>query len=172
MESSSRDQHRRAAEAVGSVPVGLLTVSDTRSDESDVNGCWLAGEVEAEGHRITGRLIVRDEPAAVTQALDRLLEAGSRAILVNGGTGFSRRDRTYEAVSVRLERILPGFGELFRMLSWEQVGSAAMLSRAVAGSIGNCLVFCMPGSPKAVRLAWTRLIQPELRHLVWEMDRG
>jgi molybdenum cofactor biosynthesis protein B len=167
----SRDLHRQAAQVVGPIPVGLLTVSDTRTTETDVNGRWLGEELRAAGHEVVGCLVVPDDPAAVSSALDHLFAAGARVVLINGGTGFSRRDRTFEAVSGRLERVLTGFGELFRFLSWEQVGSAAMLSRAVAGTIGDRLVFCVPGSPKAVRLAWEKLIRPELRHLVWEMDR-
>lgn len=167
----SRDQHRRAAEVVGPVAVGILTVSDSRTPETDVNGKWLTGQAEKDEHRVVSRLVVRDEPAAVAAALDELLAAGARIIVVNGGTGFSKRDRTYDVICGRLDRVLPGFGELFRVLSYEQVGSAAMLSRAVAGTVGNCLVFSVPGSPNAVQLAWQRLIQPELRHLVWELDR-
>ncbi len=167
----SRDLHRKAAEVVGPIPVGLLTVSDTRTPETDANGRWLDEQLRAEGHQVVDRLVVPDDPGAVSTALDCLLAAGARVVLINGGTGFSRRDRTFEAVSGRLERVLTGFGELFRFLSWEQVGSAAMLSRALAGTIGDRLVFCVPGSPKAVHLAWEKLIRPELRHLVWELDR-
>lgn len=170
MVMSSSDEHRRKAHAQGAVSVGLITVSDTRTAESDVNGAYLNEAVEAAGHRVAGYRLVPDEPERVLSALDDLL-GEARAIVLNGGTGLSARDRTYDALAARLERTLPGFGELFRMLSWEQVGSAAMLSRAVAGTIGRCIVFSVPGSPAAVRLAWERLIAPELQHVMRELDR-
>ena len=94
-----------------------------------------------------------------------------RIVVVNGGTGISRRDTTYDTLAGMLEKTLPGFGELFRMLSWEQVGSAAMLSRATAGTFRGAVVISTPGSPKAVRLAWEKLIEPELHHLAWELTR-
>jgi molybdopterin adenylyltransferase len=118
-----------------------------------------------------GYLLVRDEPEAVIEALEVLSRGAAQLILFNGGTGISRRDRTYEAISERLEKTIPGFGELFRMLSWEQVGAAAMLSRAVAGLYRGRVVVSVPGSPAAVRLAWEMLLEPELEHLAWEIVR-
>ena len=168
MMTSSSEEHRRKAHAQGPVAVGLMTVSDTRTEESDVNGAYLREAVTATGHRIAGYRLVPDEGDRVLAAVDELA-AEAHVVVLNGGTGISARDRTYEAIAGRLERNLPGFGELFRMLSWEQVGSAAMLSRAVAGTIGRTVVFSVPGSPDAVRLAWERLIEPELEHLRWAL---
>ena len=166
----SSEDHRRKAHARGPVPIGLVTVSDTRNPDTDVNGAYLRGEVEAAGHVVAGYRLVRDEPDEVLQALDELA-AKARVVLFNGGTGISSRDTTYDALSGRLEKTLPGFGEIFRMLSYEQVGAAAMLSRAVAGTYRGVVVISTPGSPAAVRLAWEKLIAPELEHIAWEVGR-
>lgn len=171
MTSSSSEQHRTAAADRGPVPIAIVTVSDTRTPETDVNGRFLRERIEAGGHRLAGYRIVRDESHEVTGALDTLVEEGARVVVFNGGTGISSRDSTYDALAGRLEKVLPGFGELFRMLSWEQVGSAAMLSRATAGIYRGAAVISTPGSPAAVRLAWERLIEPELTHLAWELVR-
>lgn len=166
----SSEEHRRKARARGAVPIGIITVSDSRTPDTDVNGRFLREAIDAAGHRVTGYRLVPDDPRAVLDALADL--AGeSRVVLLNGGTGISSRDSTYEAVSAALEKTLPGFGELFRMLSYEQVGAAAMLSRAVAGTYRGCVVFSTPGSPGAVRLAWERLVLPELEHVAWEVGR-
>lgn len=123
------------------------------------------------GHVVTGLVVVRDDAAAIREALERALEAGARAVLFNGGTGLAPRDVTLETLAPLFEKAIPGFGELFRMLSFEQVGSAAMLSRAGAGVVRGAVVFALPGSPKAVTLAMERLILPELGHLVREVLR-
>lgn len=170
MDAPSSHRHRAEAKR-GPVPVAIVTVSDSRTPETDVNGHYLREQVEAAGHRVAGYRLVPDEPVEVLRALDELAEGGARALLFNGGTGISPRDTTYDALSGRLEKELPGFGELFRMLSYDQVGAAAMLSRATAGVYRGCILFSTPGSPAAVRLAWEKLIAPELEHLVWEMGR-
>lgn len=148
-----------------------MTISDSRTVETDVNGRFLADAAAAAGHRIARTDLVPDDPAAIDAAITACLSAGCRAIVLNGGTGVSRRDHTADLVLERFDKVLPGFGELFRMLSWDAIGAAAMLSRAAAGTIGNAVVFALPGSPKAVELAWDRLIAPEIAHLVWELDR-
>ncbi len=114
---------------------------------------------------------MKDEPAAIRAALDEAAAAGADAVVVNGGTGIAARDRTYEAVAAILEKRLDGFGELFRMLSFEEIGAAAMLSRAVAGVWGGRAVFSVPGSEAAVRLAWEKLIGPEIGHVVRELRK-
>lgn len=167
----SAPAHRAAGDALGEIPLALVTVSDTRTPDTDVNGRYLAEVAGDASARVVHQAIVPDEPERVGAALDDALRSGARAVLFNGGTGIAARDTTFDALSARFERTLPGFGELFRMLSWEQVGAAAMLSRAAAGVVGRVVVFCVPGSPKAVRLAWERLIAPELGHLVAELDR-
>ncbi|MDB4951082.1 MAG: moaB [Gemmatimonadetes bacterium] len=170
MSASSSDAHHRAAAERGPVRLAVVTVSDSRTAETDVNGRFLHEAAEAAGHVVAAYRVIRDEPAEVEAALDEAAGAAQVAVF-NGGTGIARRDTTYDALSRRLEKTLPGFGELFRMLSWEQVGAAAMLSRATAGVYRGCVVFSVPGSPAAVRLAWERLIAPELEHLAWELVR-
>ncbi|MSO58356.1 MAG: MogA/MoaB family molybdenum cofactor biosynthesis protein [Thermoleophilia bacterium] len=163
------DAHRAAAAGL-TVTVGVVTVSDSRTPETDTNGIYLRAAIEAAGAVVGGYRIVRDEPVEVREAVEALV-ADCRVVLVNGGTGITRRDNTYDTLAGMLEKTLPGFGELFRMLSWEQVGAAAMLSRATAGTFRGSVVVSTPGSPKAVTLAWERLIAPELQHLAWELGR-
>ena len=127
------DAHRAAAAEQGPITVGVVTVSDTRTADDDPNGAWLRERIAAAGAVAAGYRVVRDEPDEVRAAVDELV-AEARVVVVNGGTGISRRDTTYDTLAAMLEKQLPGFGELFRMLSWEQVGAAAMLSRATAGT--------------------------------------
>jgi molybdenum cofactor biosynthesis protein B len=164
------DAHRAAAAAEGPIPIGVVTVSDSRTPETDTNGIWLRERIEAGGNVVSGYRIVRDEPDEVRAAVDALVE-DARVVVVNGGTGISSRDTTYDTLASMLEKTLPGFGELFRMLSFDQVGAAAMLSRATAGTYRGAVVVSTPGSPKAVQLAWERLLEPELAHLAWELGR-
>jgi molybdopterin adenylyltransferase len=171
MASESSERHRaRAAAEEDSVPVAVVTVSDSRTEETDTNGRWLRDAIAAAGHRTAGYALIRDEPDAVAAALDEAVAGGARVVVFNGGTGIAPRDTTYDVLSRMIERPLPGFGELFRMLSWEQVGAAAMLSRATAGLYQGRAVFSVPGSPAAVHLAWERLIASELRHVAWLME--
>jgi molybdenum cofactor biosynthesis protein B len=168
----STQQHRALAARRGPVSLALVTVSDSRTPETDVNARYLREVVEAAGHRVASYDLIRDEPDQVTATLDAIAERGeAQIVLFNGGTGISRRDNTFDALSGRLEKVLPGFGEIFRMLSYEQVGAAAILSRATAGVYRGCVVLSTPGSPAAVRLAWEKLIGPEIEHLAWEVNR-
>ena len=172
MSSKSSDLHRRKAKERGPVTVAVVTVSDSRTPKTDANAAYLRDAIAESGNTLHSIRIVKDEPDLVREALHTLRYAkGVQAILFNGGTGISRRDRTYDVVSAELDKELPGFGELFRMLSYEQVGAAAMLSRATAGVSAGTLVFSTPGSPAAVRLAWEKLVAPELSHLAWELVR-
>jgi len=169
--SQSTEQHRALAHAQGPVNIAIVTVSDTRTPETDENRRYLEGEILRAGHRVTAYRLIKDEPSQVAETLEELAGGDSRLLLWNGGTGIAPRDTTYDVLSRKLDKILPGFGELFRMFSYEQVGAAAMLSRAVAGTYRGKLVFSTPGSPNAVMTAWTKLIQPELEHLAWEVVR-
>lgn len=157
------------ANRIGPVPIAVVTVSDTRTPETDVNGAWLREAAEAAGHRIVGCRVVRDEPDEVAAALEVFAGSEARVLIFNGGTGIAPRDTTFDVLDARLEKRIPGFGELFRMLSWEQVGSAAMLSRATAGTYRGRVVVSVPGAPAAVRLAWERLLAPEISHLAWQV---
>ena len=167
----SAEQHRSYAEQEGKIPVAIVTVSDSRTPESDTNYHYLKEVIGKAGHEVVGYAIVPDEPDQVETMLEQFAESEARMILFNGGTGLSQRDRTFDVLSRKLEKTLPGFGELFRMLSYEQVGAAAMLSRATAGVYKRTLIISTPGSPAAVQLAWEKLIEPELQHLAWELIR-
>jgi molybdopterin adenylyltransferase len=164
------DHHRNAPR---SVSCAVVTVSDTRTPDTDESGTLTRSLLERSGHRIAASLIVPDEPERVhEEILSLLLRDDVEAVLVNGGTGISPRDRTYEAIESLLERTLPGFGELFRNLSYQQIGPAAMMSRAVAGLSRGRLVFSMPGAAQAVRLAMESLILPEIGHMAGEARKG
>jgi molybdenum cofactor biosynthesis protein B len=165
----SHHQHR--AEAPTTIRFGVLTASDTRGEAEDESGQYLKAQVAAAGHALASYAVVRDEPDAIRAALAAAAAAGAEVVVVNGGTGVAARDRTYEAVSGLLEKRLDGFGELFRMLSFREIGSAAMLSRAVAGTWGGRVLFSVPGSSAAVRLAWEHLISREAGHLLRELRK-
>jgi molybdopterin adenylyltransferase len=169
--SNSSQQHKALAAQAGPVALAIVTVSDTRTPETDVNAHFLHEQIAALGHQVVAYQIVPDEPERVTAVLHQLSQTEARLILFNGGTGIAPRDTTFDALDVLLEKRLPGFGELFRMLSWQEVGAAAMLSRATAGVYRNRVIVSTPGSPNAVRLAWEKLIAPELAHLAWEVVR-
>lgn len=157
-------QHRKAGPK--QLKIFVVTVSDTRDESTDKSGAWLQEAAREAGHEVVGYRIVKDEEDQVLAALDAGRDAGAQVVLTNGGTGIAARDRTYEAVQRRLDKELSGFGELFRMLSYEDIGAAAMLSRATAGLWGGLVVACLPGSTGAVKLAWEKLLKPELGHLV------
>jgi len=164
-DSPSAEQHRAAAPP--SVACAVLTVSDTRTLADDKSGALIVELLEAAGHRVAERAIVRDEPTDVAAFVTKLAASNAvEAILITGGTGIAARDQTPEAILGLFTKELPGFGELFRMLSYREIGAAAMLSRAIGGVIGTTVVLLMPGSTAAVRLAVEKLILPELGHLV------
>lgn len=169
--SKSTEQHRELAAEQGPVPVAIVTVSDTRTPETDKNAAYLREQLAAEGHRVVAYCLIKDEPNQVNATLDELTSSEARVILFNGGTGIAPRDTTFDVLSRKLEKTLPGFGELFRMFSYDQVGAAAILSRATAGVYRGKVVFSTPGSTAAVQLAWEKLIGPELQHLAWEVAR-
>lgn len=164
----SSTEHRK--DAPPSLRCFVLTISDTRTPATDTSGDAIVEALARAGHQLVGRQIVPDEPATVRDVVGRHARE-VRAIITTGGTGITSRDTTYEAISGLLEKTLDGFGELFRMLSYEQIGSAAMLTRACAGTIGNTIVFALPGSPHAVTLAMNKLILPEMGHIVRELSR-
>lgn len=167
----SVEQHRRAAPTL--LGFALITVSDTRTPGDDLSGRTLSEMAGKEGHRVVETFLVPDEVPAIRGAVEQALtREGVDVIVLTGGTGFSPRDVTLEAVAPLLERPVEGFGELFRMLSWQQVGSAAMLSRAAAGLVGSQAIFLLPGSPKAVVLAMEKLILPEAGHLLGQARKG
>ena len=167
----SHEKHQKASRSE-CVRCAVITVSDTRTKEDDRSGQLMQGRLRKAGHEVARYEIVPDEPAEIGELLDELASAGKvDAAILSGGTGISARDGTYEAVAGMLDKELPGFGELFRMLSYEEVGAAAMLSRATAGVYRDTLIFSTPGSVGAARLAMDALIIPELQHLAWEVRR-
>ncbi|MSO35902.1 MAG: MogA/MoaB family molybdenum cofactor biosynthesis protein [Acidobacteria bacterium] len=158
-------EHKALAPA--GLRVFVLTVSDTRTDETDSSGRAIIELLIAAGHQVAGKAIEKDDPAAVAELVHQQAAiADVDAIVTTGGTGLTSRDSTFEAIDALLTKRLPGFGELFRMLSYHDIGAAAMLSRACAGTIGRVIVISLPGSEKAVRLAMTKLVVPELGHLI------
>ena len=166
----SHIQHR--AHGPVSVACFVLTVSDTRSPDTDTSGRAIRELLEAGGHRVSGHALVRDEPEQVrAEVLAQCRGDATQVIITTGGTGITSRDGTYEAVAGLLDKRLDGFGELFRVLSFQEIGSAAMMSRAVAGTVGGKAIFVLPGSENAVRLAMTRLIIPELAHVVQQVTK-
>jgi molybdenum cofactor biosynthesis protein B len=165
--SHAGHHHRR--EAPARVPTAVITVSDTRTLETDTGGALVIEHLEAAGHPVASREIVPDDPAAIGAAVRKALgRAGVGAVILTGGTGVAPRDVTPDTVEPLLERVVPGFGELFRQLSYADIGSAAILSRALAGLAGGRVVFVIPGSRGAVRLAMEKLIIPEIAHLAGE----
>jgi molybdenum cofactor biosynthesis protein B len=166
----SSAEHKAAAPT--RVRVFVLTVSDTRTDATDASGAAIVALLEEAGHHVAGKAIEKDEPARVAELVRQQAVIGDvDAIITTGGTGLTSRDSTFEAIDRLLTKRLPGFGELFRMLSYHDIGSAAMMSRACAGTIGTVVVIALPGAEKAVRLAMTRLVLPELAHLVQQATK-
>jgi molybdenum cofactor biosynthesis protein B len=157
--------HAHSQHGARHVGCGVITVSDTRTTETDGSGRMIHELLESHGHRVVLYRILKDEPELIAEAI-REAPATAEAVILNGGTGVARRDTTYEAITRLLDKEITGFGELFRMLSYEQIGAAAMLSRATAGVAGRHVVFSLPGSTAAVELAMTKLILPELGHVV------
>jgi molybdenum cofactor biosynthesis protein B len=164
-------EHRAVAPA--SLNLATVTVSDTRTIENDTSGALIVALSEEAGHRIITRMIIPDEPAQLSPLLEGFRARDDlHAVLITGGTGISPRDLTFETVSALLTKPLPGYGELFRMLSFAEIGPACMLSRAVGGLIDRLVVLVMPGSRAGVELAMRKIILPELPHLVREARKG
>jgi molybdopterin adenylyltransferase len=164
-------EHRTAER--GPLNLGVLTISDTRTLETDTSGALIIALAEAAGHTIAARDLVPDEPVPMTLLIRGFHARGDlHALLITGGTGISSRDQTFETVSALLTKPLPGYGELFRMLSFAEIGPACMLSRAVGGLMGKLVILVMPGSRAAVELAMRKIILPELGHIVHEARKS
>ena len=168
--SESVERHREASPE--KVRVAVVTISDTRTAETDTGGDVIVEALGEAGHEVVRREIVRDDAPRIREVLEGLLsDADVDAVITTGGTGISARDTTYEVVSRLIDKRLDGFGELFRMLSYGEIGAAAMLSRAVAGAAGTKFLACLPGSRNAVRLAMEKLLAPEMPHVVFELRK-
>ena len=160
------------AKAPRAVRCCVITISDTRTEATDTSGRAIRELLEGVGHSMASHVIVKDDPDAIRRALDTAIaDPAIQAVITTGGTGVTSRDGTFEVVTNVLQKRLDGFGELFRMLSWSEIGSSAMMSRATAGIAGGTAIFALPGSESAVRLAMTRLIVPELGHVVEQISR-
>ena len=168
----SESVHRHRESAPEHVRLAVLTISDTRTPENDTGGDTIEELMRGAGHEIVERRIVRDDAARIrTEIVNLLARPDADAVITTGGTGVSARDTTYEVVDRMIEKKLDGFGEIFRALSYEEIGAAAILSRAVAGSVGTKLVACLPGSRNAVRLAVEKLLVPEISHVIFELRK-
>ena len=165
--------HRAEANKLGALNCGVLTVSDSRTEATDESGGVIVAALEKAGHRIAIRALLKNEETKVRTTVAQWLDRGDlHAVLITGGTGLGTKDRTVEAVTPLFEKEIPGFGELFRLISYQdQIGTTAILSRAVAGSAKGAAIFSMPGSRAAVDLAMSRIIIPELPHLLREIRR-
>jgi molybdopterin adenylyltransferase len=166
---SPAGEHR--ARGPRSVRCFALTISDTKTEADDASGELIRRLLTEGGHEVAGSKIVKDEPAEIRAAILGAILAGAQVVVSSGGTGLTSRDSTFEVVSALIERPIPGFGELFRALSFQEIGSAAMLSRAVAGVVKGAVVFALPGSPHGVKTALERLVVPELAHVFEQLGR-
>lgn len=164
-------EHKREAQKVGALRCTVISVSDTRTLETDASGQEIVRLLADRGHEVLERTVVPDDPTKISLVLRYWLESDADVVLLNGGTGVAKRDGTVEIVRQLLERELPGFGELFRYLSYNQIGSPAMLSRALGGVALGKVIFALPGSRRAVTLAMEELILPELGHLIHELRK-
>jgi molybdenum cofactor biosynthesis protein B len=169
--SHQEHQQRARSELPAAIRCGVITISDTRTSATDASGAAIRDALTRSGHDVVKYELVKDDPAHIIAQVQVAVVAGCQVVITNGGTGIARRDSTIEAIDRLLDKRLPGFGELFRMLSYHDIGPGAMLSRAIAGVYGQTLIFCLPGSTGAVQLGLEHLILPELAHLVWECLR-
>lgn len=167
--TSGRKSHQAAGPE--RVSVAVVTISDTRTPETDTSGDYLEQALTKAGHTLSERALVKDDSHQIEQTLKRLLKSDAQVVITSGGTGIAGRDVTVPIVESLIVKPMPGFGELFRMLSFEEVRGAAMLSRAVGGLAEGGLIFALPGSSNAVKTAWEKLLKDELGHLVFEFSR-
>ena len=169
--SHSTQEHRHESERIGAVKCAVLVISDSRTERTDRSGRTAARLITDGGHEIVHRDLVINDADLIRGAIDASLAAGAQFVFCTGGTGLGDRDITVDTVTPMLDKVLDGYGEWFRRASWDQIGPAAILSRAVAGKLGQALVVCSPGSTAAVELALGELLVPELRHFIREVSR-
>lgn len=169
---TTQEHHEKARKQYPRVECAIITVSDTRTEANDTSGQTIRDLLTRDNHPVTYYTILKDEPRQIVDAIKNLIiKPDVGCILLNGGTGIARRDSTVDAIAGLFDKTLVGFGELFRMISYGEIGSAAMMSRAIAGIYQRKIIFSMPGSTHAVKLAMEKLILPELAHLVWELKK-
>jgi len=167
---TSHEHHKQSGPR--SLNCAVITISDTRTEENDDGGKFIADSLIAAGHQIKKKLIIKDESDGIKKLVKELISSGDYDLIITtGGTGIASRDNTIQTLKPLLEKTMEGFGELFRSLSYDEIGSRAMLSSATAGVGGSTLLFCLPGSVNAVKLGMEKLILPDLGHLIWEATR-
>ena len=169
--SASTEEHRGIAAELGALDCAVVVVSDSRTEKTDRSGDVAVELIEAAGHRLVGRELIKNDPAAIQAKFRDYTGDRSDFVVFCGGTGLGRRDLTVETVTPLLDKVLDGYGEAFRRFSWDEIGTAAIMSRAVGGAAQGTIVACTPGSTNALRLALEKLLLPELRHLVREANR-
>ena len=161
-------QHR----SIAKIGFSIIAVSDTRTLEDDRSGKIIETMIKDSGHSVIDRSIIKDEPDEIRSTIGKAIaDEETSAIILTGGTGITARDNTPETIAPILEKELTGFGELFRSLSYDEIGSRAILSRALAGTLDKKIIFCLPGSTGAVKLAMEKLILPDIGHILWEVQR-
>ena len=164
-------EHQEEAKKVGPIRYARLSITDSRKPQDDHSGRLIEALLNEAGHSQVASMILKNDPKGLREVIKKLCEEEVDLIVTTGGTGLSKKDQTIEAISPLLDKVLPGFGELFRGLSFQEVGSAALMSRALCGTAKGKVIVCLPGSEHAVRLALTKLLIPEARHLVWQATR-
>ena len=170
-ESSFQD-HEVEAKKVKSLGFAVITLSDSRNETTDVSGAFIKNALLDVGHSVPFYRVLKDDREKIKSTVkDCLIDPSISVIITNGGTGIASRDTTFDVVAALLEKRLDGFGELFRMLSYQEIGPAAMMSRAVAGVAKGKVLFCLPGSTNAVRLAMEKLVLPQAAHVYWELNK-
>ena len=169
--SESTERHRHEADDIGPVPCAVLVISDSRTEKTDRSGRVATELIKAGGHTIVHNGLVPNKARIIQTEIHTAIKTGARFVFCTGGTGLGVHDITVDTVTPMMDKVLEGYGEWFRRASWDQIGAAAILSRAVAGRLGNSLVVCGPGSPAAVELALGDLLVPELRHFIREVSR-
>ena len=163
--------HHAEAKKVGPIRYARLTITDSRKPEDDHSGRLIESLLNEAGHSQVASMILKNDPKGLREVVKKLCEEDVDLIVMTGGTGLSKKDQTIEAIDPLLDKVLPGFGELFRNVSFQEVGSAALMSRALCGTAKGKVIVCLPGSEQAVRLALTKLLIPEVQHLVWQTAR-
>jgi len=169
--SASTEEHRGIAAELGPLDCAVVVVSDSRTQKTDRSGDVAVELIEAAGHRLVGRELIKNDPAAIEEKFAEYVGDRADFVVFCGGTGLGRKDLTVETVTPLLDKVLDGYGEAFRRFSWDEIGTAAIMSRAVGGATRGTIVICTPGSTNALRLALEKLLLPELRHLVREANR-
>ena len=170
-DSASTEEHRHEAQHIGPVPSAVIVITDSRNERTARSGQTASRLIKDGGHNVIHQALIRNEAIEIRAALETAIELGSKFIFCTGGTGLGDRDITVDTVTPMLDKVLDGYGEWFRRASWEQIGPASILSRAIAGKLKQALVVCSPGSTAAVELALNGLLIPELPHLVREVSR-